>query len=75
MRFDDGQELPVLCKEDTMHVKFNSRKARAFAKVHKAVWAWRRAQAVAAWDGSDFEWVSSHVEAVFAARRAAKAVR
>lgn len=58
-----------------MHVKANFRKAKAFAKVRKAVRAWKRAHAVSAWNGSDFEWVSAHVEAVFAARRAARAVR
>jgi hypothetical protein len=58
-----------------MHVKVQVRKAQAWAKVRKAVWAWKRAHAVSSWDGSDFEWVRQHVVWVWEARRAARSVR
>ena len=53
----------------------NARIARSWSKVRRAVWARNRVQAVAAWDGSDFDWVASFVEAVWVARRAARAAR
>ena len=49
--------------------------AKAWSKVHKAVWSRNRVQAVAAWDGSDFDWVSSHVSDVWQARRVARSIR
>ena len=59
-----------------MHKVIRSvRQARAWAKVRQAVWARNRVQAVAAWDGSDFDWVASHVEDVWKARQAARAAR
>ena len=58
-----------------MHNKVSFRVAQKWAKVRKAVWARNRVQAVAAWDGSDFDWVSHHVEAVWKARWEAKAAR
>jgi hypothetical protein len=58
-----------------MHVKVQVRKAQAWAKVRKAVWAWRRAHSVSAWDGSDSAWVNQFVSDVWVARRAARSVR
>ena len=51
------------------------RQARAWAKVRQAVWARNRFQAVAAWDGSDSEWLASLVWDVWQARWAARAAR
>jgi hypothetical protein len=58
-----------------MHVKVQVRKAQAWAKVRKAVWAWQRAHAVSSWDGSDSDWVNQFVADVWVARRAARSVR
>jgi len=53
----------------------NARIARAWSKVHRAVWAKRRAEAVASWDGNDSAWVAFLVEDVWQARWAARAAR
>jgi hypothetical protein len=69
------QKLGVLCEEDGMHVqKANFRKAKAFVRVRKAV-AFARFVQQHACPCCGFEEVAAAFEAVFAARREAKAVR
>jgi len=53
----------------------NARKARAWAKVNRAKWAWYRFHQVASWDGMDADAVSWYIQRVWQARWAARAAR
>jgi hypothetical protein len=48
--------------------KVNWRVAQKWASVRKAVRKAKWAHSVSAWDGSDFDWVSAHWDAVNQAR-------
>jgi hypothetical protein len=58
----------IVQKENQMHNKVSFRVAKKFAAVRKAVRKAQWAQSVSAWDGSDFEWVAAHWDAVSEAR-------